>query len=57
MKEKEIIGNYEVSKAGLLSRREILTMGAVAAAGALVSQAPAIAAAAGKDAAPAAAAG
>lgn len=57
MKEKEIIGNYEVSKAGLLSRREILTMGAVAAAGALVSQAPAIAAAAGRDAAPAAAAG
>jgi Fe-Mn family superoxide dismutase len=49
--DKEIIGNYEVSKAGLLTRREVLTMGAVAAAGALV--APAFAAAGGA-AAPAA---
>lgn len=48
--EKEIIGNFEVSKAGLVTRREILTMGAVAAAGALVT--PALAAA-GAAAAPA----
>lgn len=52
--EKEIIGNYELSKAGLLTRREVLTMGAVAAAGALV--APAIAATGGQ-AAPAASSG
>ncbi len=52
--EKEVIGNYELSKAGLLTRREVLTMGAVAAAGALV--APAFAAA-GTPAAPAASAG
>ncbi len=52
--DKEIIGNYELSKAGLLTRREVLTMGAVAAAGALV--APAFAAA-GTPAAPASSAG
>jgi len=52
--EKEVIGNYELSKAGLLTRREVLTMGAVAAAGALVS--PALAAAGG-SAAPAGSSG
>jgi Fe-Mn family superoxide dismutase len=52
--EKEVIGNYELSKSGLLTRREVLTMGAVAAAGALVS--PAFAAA-GSSAAPAASSG
>ena len=40
--EKELIGNYEVTKKGLLTRREILTMGALAAGG-LMSGSPALA--------------
>ena len=31
--DKELIGNYEVSKQGLLTRREVLAMGAIATAG------------------------
>src|SRR5438270_8806 len=30
--EKELIGNYEVTKAGVVTRREVLLMGAMAAA-------------------------
>ncbi|HEY9759372.1 MAG TPA: Fe-Mn family superoxide dismutase [Oculatellaceae cyanobacterium] len=42
-KEREIVGNYEVSDAGIMTRREILLMGAVAA-GSLVAANSALAA-------------
>jgi Fe-Mn family superoxide dismutase len=42
-KEREIVGNYEVSDKGVMTRREVLLMGAMAA-GSLVAAAPAIAA-------------
>jgi Fe-Mn family superoxide dismutase len=41
-KEHEIVGNYEVSEKGVLTRREVLLMGAMAA-GSLVAATPAIA--------------
>lgn len=41
--EREIIGNYEVTKQGVVTRREVLLMGAMAAAGGgLLVQAPAV---------------
>ena len=43
-KEREIVGNYEVSDKGVLTRREVLLMGAMAA-GSLVAAAPVLAAA------------
>ena len=49
-KEREIVGNYEVSDAGIMTRREILLMGAMAA-GSLVASAPASAIAADAPAA------
>ena len=42
-KEREIVGNYEVSDHGVMTRREMLLMGAMAA-GSLVAAAPALAA-------------
>lgn len=53
-KKRELVGNYEVTKEGVVTRREVLLMGAMAAAtGSLIaSQGPAIAAA-GAPAAPA----
>ncbi|HEY9787257.1 MAG TPA: Fe-Mn family superoxide dismutase [Candidatus Obscuribacterales bacterium] len=45
MKDREIIGNYEVADNDLVTRREVLVMGAIAAAGSLVANAPARAAA------------
>ena len=54
-KEREIVGNYEVSDHGVMTRREMLLMGAMAA-GSLVAAAPALAAdaaaPAGKSASP-----
>ena len=43
-RDKEVIGNYEVTKDGVVSRREVLLMSAMAAAGGIVSAQPAIAA-------------
>lgn len=56
-KEREIVGNYEVSDHGVLTRREILLMGAMAAGGLVAAKPafaaePAAAAAAGKAAEP-----
>jgi Fe-Mn family superoxide dismutase len=42
-KEREIVGNYEVSDKGVMTRREVLLMGAMAA-GSLVAAAPVLAA-------------
>jgi Fe-Mn family superoxide dismutase len=42
-KEREIVGNYEVSDKGVMTRREVLLMGAMAA-GSLVAAAPVMAA-------------
>jgi Fe-Mn family superoxide dismutase len=41
-KDREIIGNYEVTDSGVMTRREVLLMGAIAA-GSLVATAPALA--------------
>ncbi|MDR3611972.1 MAG: Fe-Mn family superoxide dismutase [Candidatus Obscuribacterales bacterium] len=49
-KDREIVGNYEVSDQGIMTRREVLMMGAMAAGG-LLSAAPAMAAAPGVAAA------
>lgn len=45
MKKKEIIGNVEAGEKEVMTRREVLVMGALAAAGTLVAQTPVTAAA------------
>ncbi|MBX9692372.1 MAG: hypothetical protein K2Z81_08315, partial [Cyanobacteria bacterium] len=37
-KDKELIGNYEVTKEGVVTRREVLLMSAMAAAGTVLAQ-------------------
>ncbi|HEY9713578.1 MAG TPA: hypothetical protein V6C72_08905, partial [Chroococcales cyanobacterium] len=54
--KKELIGNFEVSDSGVVTRREVLLMGAMAA-GTLVAAAPGIAAQAASGTAAAAAPG
>jgi len=54
-KDKELIGNYEVTKEGVVTRREVLLMGAMAAATGIIAGSAGEAKAA--DAAPAAPAG